>query len=99
MREPIGYTYSADNYCPDCIVEMFGATYDAINAEGVLDLVARARGIDRYDERSYDSGDFPKVIFHAHDVCNAYEGYEPGQCGDRCGRCHEFLGGDCPNVA
>lgn len=35
----------------------------AHRSEGLLWLLAEIRGIDYGDERSYDSGDFPKVIF------------------------------------
>lgn len=57
-------------------------------------------GVNRDVEESYDSDDFPKVVFgnQVHDGCTADNGIEPGQCGDRCGSCHEFLGFDCPNV-
>jgi hypothetical protein len=51
----VGYTYQADVWCPDCIV----------NELGPLDEAAEKRGIDAMDEHSYDSGDFPKVIFSA----------------------------------
>jgi hypothetical protein len=57
-------------------------------------------GIDRSDEHSFDSGDFPKVyVGTPHDGCNLGNGYEPGQCNDQCSVCGEHLGGDCPNVA
>lgn len=63
--------------------------------------MAERFGIDRADERSFDSGDFPKVIFgnQVHDGCHADNGYEPGQCADRCGGCGQHLGESCPNVA
>lgn len=115
----VGYTYQADHYCPDCILDQVKARYRAWyphhhtaawghSTEDTLDVVAnRLRdlgvlpSIDRTDERSFDSGDFPKVIFadQVHDTCTADEGYKPGQCGDSCGGCHEPLGFDCPNVA
>jgi hypothetical protein len=78
----VGYTYQADNHCPPCIWSMFArqASQDDHDTEAVLDTVARARGIDRYDERSFDSGDFPKVIFSSQleDIEN-------------CGSCHDKL--------
>lgn len=103
----VGYTYRADNYCPPCIVEQLragGFTKIAPTSIGVdqeLDNVAERFDIDRTDERSFDSGDFPKVIFgnQVHDGCHAANGYEPGQCADRCGGCGEHLRGSCPNVA
>lgn len=67
--------------------------------EAMLHVFAQLDGIDRYDERTYDSGDFPKVIFAdmVHDSCSEENGYETGQCGDQCGKCGEPLGFECPN--
>ena len=72
----VGYTYAADTYCPDCIISALpmgdGQTFDGwgtsvtISTEGNLDELALAFGIDRMDERSYDSGEFPKVIFESN---------------------------------
>jgi hypothetical protein len=98
----VGYTYNAENYCPDHIVEQIDgqAPVPEREAEAKLDYLAGMFGIDRYDERSFDSGNFPKVIFRdqAHDGCNLANDYGPGQCGDRCGACGEPLGGSCPNI-
>lgn len=78
----VGYVYAADIYCPACIVralptaELSPAAYD-MQAEDVLEQVAAAMGVDRADETTYDSDDFPKVVFasDAHgDVC--------GSCGE-----------------
>jgi hypothetical protein len=66
----VGYTYAADTYCHDCIVDVIGP----------LDERAEALGIDTDDERSYDSDDFPKVVF-ASQVEDA----------EYCGSCHELL--------
>lgn len=109
--EIVGYAFSADTYCPEHIGDAVTArpAYDGWRLVGVhrqmpaeqdLDEIAAAFGIDRYDEHSFDSGDFPKVIFadQVHDGCSADNGYEPGQCGDRCATCHEPLGFDCPNT-
>lgn len=97
----VGYTFNADQYCPEHIVEQLDGQAPVVGseAESKLDYIAGMLGIDRQDEHSYDSGDFPKVIFadSVHDGCSADNGYEPGQCGDRCGACGEFLGDDCPN--
>jgi hypothetical protein len=97
----VGYTFSADNYCERHIFGAMGKRrLPGRSAEESLDTYAKQRGIDRQDERSYDSGNFPKVIFRdqAHDVCNLANDYGPGQCGDRCGQCGEPLGGSCPNI-
>ena len=84
----VGYTYAADTYCPDCIADAFrpddGVERTYADTEAVLDDAARDRGIDRQDERSYDSDDFPKVIFA--------DGVQEPSDGDRCGACGEPIG-------
>ena len=84
----VGYTYQADIYCPSCIIHELptseGEKFEGWElAEGVrmstednLTEIAQAFGIDRFDESSYDSDDFPKVVF----VGMVEEG-------DVCGRC------------
>jgi hypothetical protein len=71
----VGYTFNAEVYCPEHIIDALptgeGEAYDGWKlAEGIrmstednLNEIAYAFGIDRHDERSFDSGDFPKVIF------------------------------------
>lgn len=74
----IGYSLFAAIYCPDCIVketirviqsnELIHPIYliECISegmTETTLDNLAGIVGIDRYDERSFDSDYFPKVIF------------------------------------
>ena len=73
--QPIAYTYRADNYCPDCILHIMIVHGDASPAvldrlydptdslESILDYLADCQAIDRADERTFDSGEFPKVIF------------------------------------
>lgn len=67
------YTANAENLCADCVFAAYegearaagwdGAYNYFTGAEPVLDAVAAARGIDRSDERTFDSSEFPKVIF------------------------------------
>ena len=61
------YSFNADTYCRACILSVLDAEelmfHGDTDPEESLDIVAEARGIDRYDERSFDSGDFPKVVF------------------------------------
>lgn len=79
----VGYTFQADVWCGGCIAEVFSdGTYG--DAEYVLDSYAPA-GVDRSDERSFDSSEYPKVIFssQAND-----EGW------DHCHRCGECIGHD-----
>ena len=70
-----GYTFQGENYCPGCIIDQLptgpGQPYDGwaldpgvfAPVEDNLDEIAIAFGIDRNDETTFDSGDFPKVIF------------------------------------
>lgn len=65
----VAYTYQAENYTPAGIIEVMIADGLAapaardMDADTVLAQIAAANGIDRLDEESYDSGDFPKVVF------------------------------------
>lgn len=60
----VGYAYKADTYCPEHILMQLGVGITSVRGtEATLDLVADARGIDRLNEHSYDSDEFPKVIF------------------------------------
>ncbi len=73
-------------------------------AECRLDRIAKARGIDRYDEGSFDSDSFPKYIPYHNDIhseCGP-EGYGYGPeddewreqyCNATCGECHEVIDG------
>ena len=69
MPRIAGYTYQAENFMPADLIEYMigqGAASPAarsMTVEEALDQIAQANAIDRYDERSFDSGDFPKVIF------------------------------------
>lgn len=68
----IGYTFQAELYTPFGVLE---ALYSHPNFEGwrnvlgvrsvetELDEIAAAFGIDRTDEYSFDSDEFPKVVF------------------------------------
>jgi len=77
----VGYTYAADTYCTgECVTDAMGVAQlirGVGTTESLLDSVAESRGIDRMDERSFDSGHFPKVVFGT-------SGDEPEQCGG-CG--------------
>jgi hypothetical protein len=73
----VGYSYQADTYCPRCIsdivrahlptglrhpVDEDGGEYPW-DTEWFLTTIAPFLGIDRMDEHTFDSDDFPKVIF------------------------------------
>lgn len=80
----IGHTYQADTYCTPCTVhrlvtqgKLSPVAY-RLPASEALAEGADARGIEWWDEHSFDSSDWPKAIFR-HMVA----GSEPcGSCGD-----------------
>lgn len=78
----MAYTYRAEVLCPACVLGALRAAVPApAGTENALDDMAKAYGIDRYDESSFDSGTFPKVVFRDHlDAEHA-----------RCGDCGEEL--------
>lgn len=66
------YTYRADIYPPDKIAAALardgypvspGELNNVEAAETMLDELAGLKGINRLDERSFDSDDFPKIVF------------------------------------
>lgn len=87
----VGYTYRAELLCPACTIralptgegEQFDGWKDVstppMSAEENLTELAAAFGIDRFDEATYDSDEFPKVAFR--DMVD----------GDTCGNCGEDL--------
>lgn len=79
----VAYTFKADIICPACITKETNPTATPSiwnSVEDMLDATASSQGIDRYDERSYDSGTFPKVVF-ADMIEDA----------EYCGDCHERI--------
>jgi hypothetical protein len=91
----VGYTFKADTYCPNCIIDALptgeGEAYDGwklaagvhMSTEANLSEIAAAFPIDRQDERTFDSADFPKVIFSSQ-----IEGAE------YCASCHAEIDGE-----
>jgi len=85
----VGYQYQADFFCPACQLDL--VTMDLVeqgirfavlpDAESALDALAERAGIDRNDEWSYDSDDFPKVIFR-----------DQADDDTACGRCGRTIG-------
>jgi hypothetical protein len=77
----VGYVFQADILCPSCLEQALSVRLRAANGyqkrplAEALDLLAAHEGVDHYDEVTFDSGDFPKVIFSTD---------EPDQCGP-CG--------------
>jgi len=77
----VGYSYKADTYCPSCV--LYKVKFDNGWEEYTniyLEEVAERLDIDWQDESSFDSGDFPKVIFR--DMIEEEE---------YCSSCHEEL--------
>ena len=64
----VGYDFNAAHWCPTHLIEALiqrgrlspGAR--GMREEDALDQLAAVEGVDREDEHSFDSGDFPKVI-------------------------------------
>ncbi len=101
-------TYGLNVQGRKCVIDRFGGNgfkAKACNcAECRLDRIAQARGIDRMNEGSFDSGDFPKHIpYHndLHSECGPqYYGYGPDDpeweqqyCGATCSKCHDVIDG------
>lgn len=88
----VGYTFNADQFCPNCIIDMLptgeGEEFDGwklaaevkMSVEDNLSEIAYAFSIDREEETSFDSSEFPKVIFNGM-----------ASSDDMCGYCHTSL--------
>lgn len=81
----VGYTYDTETLCPQCTLESVVLNPDLFdsNIEKALDQVAETLGIDRQDEKTFDSNSFPKVIFEVQ-----VESSE-----EKCDHCGESLVG------
>lgn len=75
--EIVAYTFDAETLCPGCTIRALHGNDDWLNAEEFLRELAVGRGVDRMDEHSFDSGDFPKVVFDS--------GLLDGEKCDHCG--------------
>lgn len=83
----VAYTYQAETLCPRCVVAKTVKTKTlrdyilnegAVEVERWLDSLATMNGVNRQDEYSFDSADFPKVVF-----CSQIEDGETCHgCGD-----------------
>jgi hypothetical protein len=89
----VAYTFNAETLCPRCVIDKLptgeGQAFDGwalapgaapMSTEDNLNEIAMAFGIDRQDEYTFDSDDFPKVVF-ASQVLD----------GETCDGCHEEL--------
>ena len=65
--EIIAYTYQADIYCPECVLEVmdYRPPQKSVSTEQYLNEIASdpIYPINRNDEYSFDSDIFPKVVF------------------------------------
>ena len=89
----LAYDYRAARFCPDCIIShlMQNPDYEGwslgeglqMSTEQNLTEIAWAFGIDRQDEDTFDSNDFPKVVFadHLNDI----------QYDEECDDCGEVI--------
>lgn len=101
------YMYQADLYCGVDVLQQVMSRYapndpwiDGASIEDQLNRYAERLGINRSDERTFDSEDYPKVVLSQH--LN-----EPDDCGDgtfvarfdHCGSCGDCLGHDPSDCA
>lgn len=99
----VGYSFQADIYCPECILDEVEYMYSpglsdvsGASMEKILDALAELHKIDRHNESSFDSGEFPKIILreHLNDWLHEYDnGYGVASVSPaHCGSCSEVLG-------
>lgn len=75
----IGYVFNTELYCPPCMGEVYtGEAVAAYYVEATLDAHARLHGINRADENTFDSSEFPKLIVSTDGM-------------ERCDKCREVL--------
>ncbi|MFD9486290.1 hypothetical protein ACFWBX_20365 [Streptomyces sp. NPDC059991] len=64
----IAYYYGEKTVCPDCTKDLAAPYYlidspESFSTEQVLDEAAKTAGINRHNEDSYTSYEFPKVLY------------------------------------
>lgn len=70
FSSPVAYQWEDHIYTPDGLIEAMIARHRAspaarnMNVEVVLDQIAEAEAIDREDEYSFDTDEFPKTVTH-----------------------------------
>lgn len=84
QRDIAGFTFKAENLCPDCTVKAMNKAGLLDEVEGVVvDLVefaAKRAGVDLEDHYSFDSDDFPKSFF-----------FDQLLDDEQCMQCEEYL--------
>ena len=92
---PVGYTYRAENWRPQDLIaelvrrgELSPAALD-MNPEDALNQHAGANAIDRDDEYSFDSDEFPKIVDRHQLSCSDLDwtSYAPEHIVDEDGVC------------
>lgn len=86
----VGYTYKADIYCGECVLDELARDINAgyveaaremgFSTEKVLNRLALRIPLDREREETFDSGDFPKVIFR--DQTDVADDEQCSMCGN-----------------
>ncbi len=86
----VGYSFKAETFCTEHIklevhrrlvkpLGIYDNETNKLDPELYLDAIASKLGIDRMEESSFDSDDFPKIIFHSDEWdgdcegCNAWK--------------------------
>ena|SRR6185503_4584376 len=94
----IAYAFATETLCPPCTIDRLISEGTASPAArdmrvgDVLDQIADSLGIDRHDEKSFDSGDipnFPKVVYTRH--IEAFQRFDQRGDYEHCERCGEKL--------
>lgn len=79
----VAYTFQGANYHPQCLIEVVAGNnvlhefWLKAGVEAMLTAEARTNAINREDETTFDSDDFPKVVLLDQVV--------EGECCFRCG--------------
>ena len=94
----VGYAYRADLWCGPCVrgelrhrhpvtLGNYLCTYDQeCTLDEWVDMAASRLGVDRQDEYTFDSDDFPKIVTLGHLDFHSNEDLdECGECGERLG--------------
>lgn len=91
LDDIVAYTYRADLVCPACVLETVGIEESRGTVEESLRDAAPWHGVnDLENEASYDSDNFPKVVFRDQ-VRGPLESYDTGESADYCGVCYALL--------
>lgn len=83
----VGYTFEGERWCEDCLRKAAltgaaeaGSSYmwgDSGSTEDILAEWAGVLGLDRDDEKSFDTSEFPKVITKQQAEHDQGDGCEP----------------------